>query len=163
MVSSYPFLLYVSTFGSLLGSILFGFHMAVLNPSLEQVLKDLKHEGNMSATMSEVFDSKGTQSEEGQGTLVVSAVLLGALVGATITSHVADRVGPKAAILYFAPCHIIGLVLSGMARTLMELASARVLCGIGVGKWCNRHQHMSLLCYNISIPLVDCMQAQLAF
>jgi sugar porter (SP) family MFS transporter len=65
--------------------------------------------------------------------LVVSAVTLGALVGALASSGLTERFSRRALIVLSAVVFIIGAVLAAAAPTLFVLVVARFVIGLGIG------------------------------
>jgi sugar porter (SP) family MFS transporter len=65
--------------------------------------------------------------------LVVSAILIGAMVGALSSGRVADRFGRRIVIIAAAAIFTLGAVLAALAPSAPALIAARVVLGIGVG------------------------------
>jgi sugar porter (SP) family MFS transporter len=65
--------------------------------------------------------------------LVVSAVTLGALVGALASSGLTERFSRRALIVVSAVVFIIGAILAAAAPTLFVLVVARFVIGLGIG------------------------------
>lgn len=112
---TYPALLWTSTAFALLGSLSFGFQIAVLNTSLPAVAGDLG------------FDT------DTRGALASSAVLVGALFGALGAGTLADTVGPKRATVLNALPLAAGSLLAAAATSQGALLAGRLLAGVGTG------------------------------
>lgn len=106
---AYPFWLYLATFFSLLGSLQFGYHLGVLNTSLDYVLKDL--------------------DQPGLGAVIVSAVLIGATGGALAAGTLADKLGPKRAIVLNTLPFVAGAAMSATATGATSMITGRLLTG----------------------------------
>lgn len=65
--------------------------------------------------------------------LVVSAVLLGAVIGGVISGRSADHFGRKTMLMTDAVIFIIGTGLTIIATTVTELVIGRLIVGIGIG------------------------------
>jgi sugar porter (SP) family MFS transporter len=65
--------------------------------------------------------------------MVVSAVLVGAILGALGTSHFLDRYGRRKLLIWASIIFFIGALGSGFAPEYQTLLVTRVLLGIGVG------------------------------
>jgi SP family galactose:H+ symporter-like MFS transporter len=65
--------------------------------------------------------------------LVVSAVLLGATVGAIASARVSDKVGRRAVLLAAATSFAIGAIGSALAPDPIVLVLARLLVGVAIG------------------------------
>jgi len=112
--AAYPVLLWVAVFAALLGSFYFGYQLGVLNPILEYTLDSL----DVDITY---------------GSLIVSTVLVGALVGSLGAGTLADSKGPKVAIMVATVPSAVGSVLSGVSWSVGSLVLGRIVCGVGVG------------------------------
>jgi sugar porter (SP) family MFS transporter len=115
MVYNYPILLWVATAAALVGSFQFGFQIAVLNPTLDAIVKSL---GVTSRFLS---------------ACLVSSILVGALFGSLYSGSLADIKGPKMAILLTTPLFFIGSCLSASAKSSLVFFIARFVTGISVG------------------------------
>ena len=118
MLLSYPLILWISTLGGLLGSLQFGYQLAVLNPSLHQALESL---------------GLSQESKGFYGSFIVSSVLAGALLGSLKAGNLADQIGPKKATMLASIPFMLGTTVSSFAPNVWILVFARVLAGIGVG------------------------------
>lgn len=114
MVLHYPLLLWVSAFAALLGSLNFGYQLAVLNTSLTQAIEDL-------------------DIPESTGTYIVTFVLVGALFGSLGAGYLADKYGPKTATLLTTIPFVAGSCISSLARSSLSLGIGRLICGVAVG------------------------------
>jgi sugar porter (SP) family MFS transporter len=65
--------------------------------------------------------------------LVVSAILVGAMVGALSSGRIADRFGRRAAIIVAAAVFAVGAIFAAVAPDAPALVAARVVLGLGVG------------------------------
>lgn len=64
---------------------------------------------------------------------IVSAVLIGAVLGAAIIGPMSDRFGRKRLLLLSAGIFFLGAVGSGLSQSFMVLITARVILGLSVG------------------------------
>ncbi|KAJ4824001.1 hypothetical protein Tsubulata_033098 [Turnera subulata] len=99
-----------------LSSFLYGYHLGVVNDTLESMSADLGFSGNTIA--------------EG---LVVSTCLGGAFVGSIISGWVADGIGRRRGFQICASPMIVGAVISATTKTLWGMLLGRLLVGIGMG------------------------------
>ncbi|KAE8675923.1 putative plastidic glucose transporter 2 [Hibiscus syriacus] len=97
-------------------SLLFGYHLGVVNEPLESISIDLGFSGNTLA--------------EG---LVVSTCLGGAFIGSLFSGLVADGVGRRRAFQLCALPMIIGAATSATTKTLAGMLIGRFLVGTGMG------------------------------
>ncbi|KAK2971173.1 hypothetical protein RJ640_008597 [Escallonia rubra] len=97
-------------------SLLFGYHLGVVNETLESISLDLGFSGNTLA--------------EG---LVVSTCLGGAFVGSLFSGWIADGVGRRRAFQLCALPMIIGASLSATTNTLGSMLIGRLFVGTGMG------------------------------
>lgn len=99
-----------------LSSFLFGYHIGVVNDTLESISIDLNFHGDTMA--------------EG---LVVSTCLGGAFMGSTVSGWIADGVGRRRAFQLCAIPLIVGASMSATADGLGGMLLGRFLVGIGMG------------------------------
>ncbi|KAL3699632.1 hypothetical protein R1sor_017654 [Riccia sorocarpa] len=99
-----------------IASILFGYHIAVVNVPLDYIAYDLGFAGNALA----------------QGSLV-SSCLIGAFAGSTTCGTVADKYGRRRALQLSVIPMILGSILSAIAPTLPVMLLGRLLVGMGLG------------------------------
>ncbi|XP_020891111.1 probable plastidic glucose transporter 3 isoform X4 [Arabidopsis lyrata subsp. lyrata] len=99
-----------------LTSLLFGYHLGVVNETLESISIDLGFSGNTIA--------------EG---LVVSTCLGGAFIGSLFSGLVADGVGRRRAFQLSALPMIVGASVSASTESLEGMLLGRFLVGIGMG------------------------------
>ncbi|XP_017608571.1 probable plastidic glucose transporter 2 isoform X1 [Gossypium arboreum] len=99
-----------------ISSLLFGYHLGVVNEPLESISMDLGFRGNTLA--------------EG---LVVSTCLGGAFIGSLFSGWIADSAGRRRAFQLCALPMIIGAATSATTRTLAGLLIGRFLVGTGMG------------------------------
>ncbi|KAE8714140.1 putative plastidic glucose transporter 2 [Hibiscus syriacus] len=97
-------------------SLLFGYHLGVVNEPLESISMDLGFSGNTLA--------------EG---LVVSTCLGGAFIGSLFSGWVADGVGRRRAFQLCALPMIIGAATSATSKSLAGMLIGRFLVGTGMG------------------------------
>lgn len=97
-----------------LAGILFGFDTGVISGAI-------------------LFISKEFQLTPLSNGLVVSSVLLGALLGSSISGRVADRYGRRHLLIITALIFIIGTIASAMASDMVMLVCARIIVGIAIG------------------------------
>ncbi|KAJ0075914.1 hypothetical protein Patl1_34259 [Pistacia atlantica] len=101
---------------AIISSLLFGYHLGVVNETLESISIDLGFSGNTMA--------------EG---LVVSTCLGGALVGSMFSGWIADGVGRRRAFQLCALPMIIGASMSAIAKNLWVMLLGRLFVGTGMG------------------------------
>jgi sugar porter (SP) family MFS transporter len=65
--------------------------------------------------------------------LVVSAILVGAMIGALSSGRIADRFGRRIAIIVAAAVFTVGAIFAAVAPDAPALVAARVVLGLGVG------------------------------
>ncbi|TYJ14020.1 hypothetical protein E1A91_A10G090200v1 [Gossypium mustelinum] len=99
-----------------LSSFLYGYHLGVVNETLESISRDLGFHGNTMA--------------EG---LVVSTCLGGAFVGSLFSGLIADGVGRRRALQLCALPMIIGASMSAAAKSLWAMLLGRLFVGTGMG------------------------------
>ncbi|RAL45373.1 hypothetical protein DM860_013769 [Cuscuta australis] len=99
-----------------LSSFLFGYHLGVVNETLESMSLDLGFGGSAMA--------------EG---LVVSTCLAGAFVGSVFSGWIADGVGRRRAFQLSALPMIIGASISASTSTLGSMLIGRLFVGTGMG------------------------------
>ncbi|KAL3148888.1 hypothetical protein ABBQ32_001758 [Trebouxia sp. C0010 RCD-2024] len=117
--SKYPGRLWFSATCAWLGSLQFGFHLAVLNTCLSFTSKDLK------------------VTEAGGGAVVTSVLLVGAAAGGFFAGQAADALGPRRTLVWNNVPLLAGSCLSALApdSTLgfWSMLLGRLLAGWGVG------------------------------
>lgn len=99
-----------------ISSLLFGYHLGVVNETLESISSDLGFKGNTMA--------------EG---LVVSICLGGAFFGSLFSGWIADGVGRRRAFQLCALPMITGALASASAKSLWGMLMGRFLVGTGMG------------------------------
>uniref|UniRef100_A0A2P2JAD6 Putative plastidic glucose transporter 3 n=1 Tax=Rhizophora mucronata TaxID=61149 RepID=A0A2P2JAD6_RHIMU len=99
-----------------ISSFLFGYHLGVVNETLESISLDLGFNGNTMA--------------EG---LVVSTCLGGAFIGSILSGWIADGVGRRRAFQLSALPMIIGASMSATAKDLWRMLLGRLFVGTGMG------------------------------
>ncbi|RUL91922.1 MULTISPECIES: sugar porter family MFS transporter [Micromonospora] len=62
-----------------------------------------------------------------------SWVTIGALVGALVGGHLADRVGRRGALWVAAATYIVGTIVQAAAPSIAVLSGARLVLGVGIG------------------------------
>ena len=97
-----------------LGGFLFGYDTGVISGALSFITTDF----HLSSFTSGV---------------VVSAILVGAMVGALSSGRIADRFGRRAAIITAAAIFTLGAILAAVAPSAATLIVARFVLGLGVG------------------------------
>ena len=97
-----------------LGGFLFGYDSGVISGALAFITADF----HLSAV------SSG---------LVVSAILIGAMLGALGSGPLADRFGRRSAIIAAAVIFAVGAVLAALSPSVGALLAARVVLGLGIG------------------------------
>ncbi|KAI4387012.1 hypothetical protein MLD38_004880 [Melastoma candidum] len=115
-------------------SFLFGYHLSVVNETLESISVALSFNGN---TMAEgrgiiplpcvfIYEVSSLSFDEG---LVVSTCLAGAFIGSVLSGMIADGVGRRR----FALPMIIGALMSAMTNDLWGMLIGRLFVGTGMG------------------------------
>ncbi|KAK4761104.1 hypothetical protein SAY87_005997 [Trapa incisa] len=99
-----------------LSSFLFGYHLGIVNETLDSISLDLGFNGNAIA--------------EG---LVVSTCLGGAFVGSLLSGWVTDGVGRRRAFQLCALPMIVGAAISGATNDLWGMLLGRLFVGTGMG------------------------------
>lgn len=99
-----------------LASFLFGYHLGVVNETLESISLDLAFSGSTMA--------------EG---LVVSTCLGGAFLGSLLSGWIADGVGRRRALQLCALPMIIGASMSATTKNLWGMLLGRLFVGTGMG------------------------------
>ncbi|KAG4211733.1 hypothetical protein ERO13_A02G120100v2 [Gossypium hirsutum] len=99
-----------------LASLLYGYHLGVINETLQSISNDLHFNGNTMA--------------EG---LVVSICLGGGFLGSTFSGLIVDRVGFRRAFQLCALPMIIGSSMSATAKNLWGMLLGRLFVGTGMG------------------------------
>ncbi len=97
-----------------LGGILYGFDMGVIAAALIFVRTSF---------------GLSTQMEE----VLVSAVLVGSMIGALVGGTVADRIGRRKTLVWGALLFILGSILAPLSPNVAMLIIARALLGIAIG------------------------------
>jgi sugar porter (SP) family MFS transporter len=97
-----------------LGGFLFGFDTAVINGTVVALMQEF-HTGGLAIG------------------LTVSAALVGSAIGAYGAGTLADRLGRTRTMAVIAAVFIVSGVLSGAARSLVELSAWRLLGGLAIG------------------------------
>ena len=105
---------YISAAIAALGGLLFGFDTGIISGALLFIREDL--------TLSPFLQSA-----------VVSAILVGTIIGAGGTGPLADRFGRRRLAIVAALVFIVGAVGSGLAPNVETLIGARVVLGLAVG------------------------------
>ena len=105
---------YISAGIAALGGLLFGFDTGIISGALLFIREDLG--------LSSFLQSA-----------VVSAILIGTIIGAGGTGPLADRFGRRTMAIVGAIVFIIGAVGSGLAPNVETLIGARVVLGLAVG------------------------------
>ncbi|MBL4818458.1 MAG: sugar porter family MFS transporter [Deltaproteobacteria bacterium] len=65
--------------------------------------------------------------------LIVSAVLIGALVGSAFCSQITDRIGRKGSLLIAAILYVLSSTSSALSQGVVELIASRFFLGIAIG------------------------------
>lgn len=104
---------FVYLFGSL-GGLLFGYDTGVISGAILFIQDQLK------------------LASWGQG-WVVSAVLLGAVIGAAVIGPLSDKYGRRRLVLLASVIFFVGALGSGVAHSVAVLIISRLILGLGVG------------------------------
>ncbi|KAL4859569.1 Plastidic glucose transporter 4 [Chlorella vulgaris] len=106
-----PALLYFAAASALLGSLLFGYHLGVLNTCQTHVEADL----------------------HGSGGILVTGFLMGATAGSLLSGRLADRCGPRTASALNTSVLLAGAALSTFTGGFWVMLAGRVAAGLGSG------------------------------
>jgi sugar porter (SP) family MFS transporter len=109
-----PRLVYLVTIITAIGGFLFGYDTGVISGALLFIEKDF----NL------------TPAAEG---VVVSAILVGAIIGALLAGPVSDRLGRRRTIIGTATVFALGSLWAALVSSAGELIAARVVLGVAVG------------------------------
>ncbi|MBF4616230.1 sugar porter family MFS transporter [Curtobacterium sp. VKM Ac-1376] len=109
-----PRLVYLVTIITAIGGFLFGYDTGVISGALLFIERDF----NL------------TPAAEG---VVVSAILVGATIGALLAGPVSDRLGRRHTIIGTATVFALGSLWAALVNSAGELIAARVVLGIAVG------------------------------
>eukprot|EP00899_Mesostigma_viride_P006409 jgi/Mesvir1/1576/Mv14546-RA.3 len=112
---SYPPGLYASAAWALMGSLQFGYHLGVVNTSLSHMGKYL------------AFDVASL------GGLVVSAVIIGAILGSFLAGVLTKKFGTRGAIVANTVPYIVGPAIIAVASSFNAVIIGRFITGIAVG------------------------------
>jgi sugar porter (SP) family MFS transporter len=112
--STLKFFIIVSTAVAALGGLLFGFDTGVISGAI-------------------LFISKQFHLTAWSNGLVVSAVLLGALMGAILSGRVSDYFGRRRLLLGLGVVFILGTLLTAVAPDLVILVIGRIIVGVAIG------------------------------
>ncbi len=113
-LAGYNRFVYISAAIAALGGLLFGFDTGIISGALLFIREDLE--------LSEFLQSA-----------VVSAILVGTIVGAGGTGPLADRFGRRKMAIVSAVIFIVGALGSAFAPNVETLIGARVVLGLAVG------------------------------
>jgi len=81
----------------------------------------------------EIYLTRDFHLTAGTEELAVSAVLIGAIIGAIIGGRLADAVGRKAALIILATVFLVGAFLTSISPSLPFFIGFRILVGIAIG------------------------------
>ncbi|MCT4413677.1 sugar porter family MFS transporter [Leuconostoc pseudomesenteroides] len=104
---------FIYFFGAL-GGLLFGYDTGVISGAI-------------------LFISKQLTLTKWQEGWVVSAVLVGAILGAAVIGPMSDRFGRKKLLLLSSIIFLVGAVWSGLANDFAHLVASRIVLGLAVG------------------------------
>lgn len=104
---------FIYFFGAL-GGLLFGYDTGVISGAI-------------------LFISKQLTLTKWQEGWVVSAVLVGAILGAAVIGPMSDRFGRKKLLLLSSIIFLVGAVWSGLAPDFAHLVASRIVLGLAVG------------------------------
>ncbi|MDR3112865.1 MAG: sugar porter family MFS transporter [Endomicrobium sp.] len=104
---------FIYFFGAL-GGLLFGYDTGVISGAILFIKNDM------------------TLTPLDQG-VVVSAILLGAIIGAAAISPLSDKYGRRRMVLVAAVIFVVGSLLSAFAQSAQMLILARIVLGVAVG------------------------------
>ena len=106
--------LFLYSFITALGGLLFGFDTAVINGALP-------------------FFSKYFQLDSGMQGFAVGSALLGCVVGAITIGRPGDKYGRRFMLIWMAALMLISAIGSGMANNITSFIIFRIIGGLGVG------------------------------
>ncbi|WP_051939689.1 sugar porter family MFS transporter [Phaeacidiphilus oryzae] len=109
-----PLLLYAVAAVSALGGLLFGYDTGIISSALLDLGRDL---------------GLGT----GQREIVVSAILVGAIIGAPVSGLLSTRIGRRPVVIGVALVFACGALVSAVAPDVLVLVLSRVVLGLAVG------------------------------
>jgi sugar porter (SP) family MFS transporter len=109
-----PYLVYIATAVTALGGLLFGYDTGVISGA-ELYLQQDFHLG------------------PGVEELAVSAVLIGAILGAAFGGWLGDKFGRKKVILIVAVIFAIGAIITSFSPTIWFFIGARIIVGLALG------------------------------
>ncbi|MDP8293057.1 MAG: sugar porter family MFS transporter [Candidatus Orphnella occulta] len=112
--SEQNFFVYFVALIAALAGLLFGYDTGVISGAILFI----KDEFHLTSIMEEI---------------VVSAVLLGAIVGAAASGGVSDKIGRRQTIIWTAIFFAIGALGSAFAQNVIWLISCRVIIGVAIG------------------------------
>lgn len=110
----YNFLVYFVAFISALGGLLFGYDTGVISGAILFIRRD--------------FHLTNVQIE-----VIVSAILIGAIIGAVVAGALTDRFGRKRVIIGAAILFAIGGLISAFAPQMGTLIAGRIFLGLAIG------------------------------
>ena len=111
---STPRLVYLVSVITAIGGFLFGYDTGVISGALLYIEKDF--------TLSPFVEG-----------VVVSAILVGAILGALAGGPLSDRIGRRPALLVLAVIFCVGSLLAAFSVSVPMLIGARVILGVAVG------------------------------
>jgi SP family galactose:H+ symporter-like MFS transporter len=109
-----PIFLFITAAVAAIGGFLFGYDTGIISGALLFILK--------------TFPANSFMQE-----VIVSAVVLGALIGAISSGRLADRIGSKSLLIYTAITFILGSLIASLALNLSMLITGRFIIGIAIG------------------------------
>jgi sugar porter (SP) family MFS transporter len=106
--------LYLPAMVAALGGLLFGYDTAVINGAI-------------------VFIKRQFGLSDSQTEIAASSLLLGCVIGASVSAFTSDRFGRKRVLLGAAALFTISSIGAALPRDLMQFAVARLLGGVAIG------------------------------
>jgi sugar porter (SP) family MFS transporter len=105
---------YLPAMVAAIGGLLFGFDTAVINGAI-------------------VFIKRQLGLSDSQTEIAASSLLLGCVVGASVTAFTSDRFGRKRVLLAAAALFTLSSIGAALPRDLIEFSVARLLGGVAIG------------------------------
>ncbi len=106
--------IYLATIITAVGGMLFGYDTGIISSAILY----LKQQFHMSPTLEEA---------------VVSAVLIGAVIGAACSGYLADKYGRRRVIIIAALIFVLSSIETAFAGSIIQLIIGRIIVGIAIG------------------------------
>lgn len=103
------------------GGLLYGYDTGIIAGAMLQVSDDFRLEERYPGSAHNITE------------IITASILLGAVIGALLTSVLVNRIGRRLSIILIAAVFAVGVVLSGLSGDWWILSLSRVLLGLAVG------------------------------